>query len=101
MTFKFKIKKLKVWGNRKCPCFHFLKDVSLSNKLTKLFLYCFRRETLKSMAGRILECRKLLYDKLRDLGTPGTWEHVVNQKGMFGFTGLNGEFINSVFHHFE
>lgn len=47
------------------------------------------RETLKSMAGRILECRKLLYDKLRDLGTPGTWEHVVNQKGMFGFTGLN------------
>jgi len=43
------------------------------------------------MAGRILECRKLLYDKLRELGTPGTWEHVVNQKGMFGFTGLSGE----------
>lgn len=46
------------------------------------------------MAGRILECRKLLYDKLRELGTPGTWEHVVKQKGMFGFTGLNGEYFS-------
>ncbi|KAL9983331.1 hypothetical protein ACROYT_G005484 [Oculina patagonica] len=46
-------------------------------------------ETLKSMAGRILECRQLLFNKLKELGTPGTWNHVVDQKGMFGFTGLN------------
>ncbi|XP_068709760.1 aspartate aminotransferase, cytoplasmic-like isoform X2 [Montipora capricornis] len=59
------------------------------------------RETLKMMAGRILQCRKLLYDKLRELGTPGTWEHVVNQKGMFGFTGLNAkqvEFLAKTYH---
>ena len=43
------------------------------------------------MAGRILECRKLLHDKLRELGTPGSWKHIEDQKGMFGFTGLNGE----------
>ena len=55
-------------------------------------LFYFRLETLKSMAGRILECRQLLFDKLRELGTPGTWNHIVDQKGMFGFTGLNGEF---------
>lgn len=50
-----------------------------------------RLETLKSMAGRILECRQLLFNKLKELGTPGTWNHIVDQKGMFGFTGLNGK----------
>ena len=45
------------------------------------------------MAGRILECRKLLYNKLIERGTPGTWNHIVDQKGMFGFTGLNGEWF--------
>lgn len=45
------------------------------------------------MAGRILECRKLLYNKLKERGTPGTWNHIVDQKGMFGFTGLNGEWF--------
>jgi len=46
---------------------------------------------LKSMAGRILECRQLLFNKLKELGTPGTWNHIVDQKGMFGFTGLSGK----------
>lgn len=59
------------------------------------------RETLKSMAGRILECRKQLYNKLKELGTPGTWNHIVDQKGMFGFTGLNVkqvEFLAKKYH---
>lgn len=49
------------------------------------------------MAGRIVKCRKLLFNKLRELGTPGTWEHIVNQKGMFGYTGLSGESMNLIY----
>ncbi|KAK9465400.1 pyridoxal phosphate-dependent transferase [Lipomyces arxii] len=45
-------------------------------------------ENLKEMSGRIQEMRKVLYDKLIELGTPGTWTHIVNQIGMFSFTGL-------------
>lgn len=59
------------------------------------------RETLRTMAGRILECRKLLYNKLKERGTPGTWNHIVDQKGMFGFTGLNVkqvEFLAKSYH---
>ena len=52
---------------------------------------------MKSMAGRILECRKLLFNKLKELGTPGTWNHIVDQKGMFGFTGLNGEWFSYMY----
>ena len=60
-------------------------------QLKTLVLLICRRETLKSMAGRILNCRKLLHEKLRLLGTPGSWNHLEDQKGMFGFTGLSGE----------
>ncbi len=52
---------------------------------------CYRRENVKTMANRILLMRKQLFEKLRGLGTPGTWDHVVKQSGMFSYTGLNGK----------
>ncbi|KAF3936949.1 hypothetical protein ABW19_dt0207858 [Dactylella cylindrospora] len=45
-------------------------------------------EDLRTMSGRIIAMRKALYDKLVELGTPGTWEHITSQIGMFSFTGL-------------
>lgn len=48
------------------------------------------RENLKTMSGRIIAMRKRLFDELKKRGTPGNWEHIVNQIGMFSFTGLNG-----------
>jgi aspartate aminotransferase len=41
------------------------------------------------MAGRIQDMRKKLYDALVKRGTPGTWNHITDQIGMFSFTGLN------------
>jgi aspartate aminotransferase len=41
------------------------------------------------MSGRIIEMRKALFDALVKKGTPGTWNHIVDQIGMFSFTGLN------------
>ena len=43
------------------------------------------------MAGRIKAMRHLLHSKLRAQGTPGNWDHIINQNGMFSYTGLNGE----------
>ncbi|XP_029645984.1 aspartate aminotransferase, cytoplasmic-like [Octopus sinensis] len=47
------------------------------------------QESVKVMANRIKEMRKQLYEKLKSLETPGTWEHIITQIGMFSFTGLN------------
>jgi len=44
---------------------------------------------LKAMADRILEVRALLRKGLEDKGTPGTWNHITDQIGMFSFTGLS------------
>jgi len=43
---------------------------------------------LKGMADRILEVRALLRKGLEEKGTPGTWNHITDQIGMFSFTGL-------------
>jgi len=43
---------------------------------------------LKGMADRILEVRQLLRQGLEKKGTPGKWNHITDQIGMFSFTGL-------------
>eukprot|EP00413_Alexandrium_margalefii_P015319 CAMPEP_0204532074 /NCGR_PEP_ID=MMETSP0661-20131031/11527_1 /ASSEMBLY_ACC=CAM_ASM_000606 /TAXON_ID=109239 /ORGANISM="Alexandrium margalefi, Strain AMGDE01CS-322" /LENGTH=407 /DNA_ID=CAMNT_0051538289 /DNA_START=62 /DNA_END=1285 /DNA_ORIENTATION=+ len=46
------------------------------------------QEELTGMANRILEVRSLLRSGLEKKGTPGTWNHITDQIGMFSFTGL-------------
>ncbi|KAL0240967.1 hypothetical protein GEMRC1_006203 [Eukaryota sp. GEM-RC1] len=46
---------------------------------------------LKQMTDRILHTRKALYDGLIANETPGSWEHVIKQCGMFSYTGLTAE----------
>lgn len=41
------------------------------------------------MADRILTMRSELRARLEALKTPGTWNHITEQIGMFSFTGLN------------
>jgi aspartate aminotransferase len=53
---------------------------------TKLFAEW--EENLRTMSGRIIDMRKELRGKLEQLGTPGTWNHITDQIGMFSFTGL-------------
>lgn len=51
-------------------------------------LYAEWEDNLKTMSGRIIAMRKELRAKLEQLGTPGTWNHITDQIGMFSFTGL-------------
>lgn len=56
---------------------------------------------LKGMADRIIKMRHSLYEALKTRGTPGTWDHIIKQIGMFTFTGLNKEqvtFLTREFH---
>ncbi|KAH8556948.1 aspartate aminotransferase [Umbelopsis sp. PMI_123] len=52
-------------------------------------LYAEWNDNLGTMSGRIIEMRKRLFDKLQQLQTPGTWNHIIDQIGMFSFTGLS------------
>jgi aspartate aminotransferase, cytoplasmic len=51
-------------------------------------LFAQWKEDLKTMSGRIISMREALRKKLEELGTPGTWNHITDQIGMFSFTGL-------------
>merc|ERR1719191_230752 len=48
-------------------------------------------DELKEMSSRINEVRDLLRRGLEKKGTPGKWNHITDQIGMFSFTGLKKE----------
>lgn len=57
---------------------------------------------IKTMAERIIFMRNELYRLLtEELKTPGSWVHIINQIGMFSFTGINpaqSQALIDVFH---
>eukprot|EP01133_Synstelium_polycarpum_P007376 gene7376-8595_t len=58
-------------------------------------------EELKVMSGRIMRVRQELYDAVVALKVPGSWKHIIEQIGMFTYTGLNPkqvEFIVKKYH---
>ena len=45
------------------------------------------KEDIKTMSGRIIEMRKELHRLLTEkYHTPGNWDHIVNQIGMFRYS---------------
>ena len=48
------------------------------------------------MADRVIAMRTGLRERLEKLGTPGTWNHITDQIGMFSYTG----FGRNIFYHF-
>lgn len=60
-----------------------------STVLNDASLFSEWEDNLRTMSGRIIAMRKELRAKLEQLGTPGTWNHITDQIGMFSFTGLS------------
>ncbi|XP_076045134.1 aspartate aminotransferase, cytoplasmic-like [Oratosquilla oratoria] len=54
-------------------------------------LFAEWKGAIRTMSDRIKEMRAGLKERLIKLGTPGTWEHITDQFGMFSFTGLSAE----------
>lgn len=46
------------------------------------------------MSERVKSMRKQLVCKLQELETPGKWDHINKQVGMFSYTGLTGKSNN-------
>ncbi|XP_069610096.1 aspartate aminotransferase, cytoplasmic [Ranitomeya imitator] len=61
----------------------------VATTLTTPELFDEWRGNVKTMADRVLLMRAELKSRLEALKTPGTWKHIVEQIGMFSFTGLN------------
>ncbi|XP_038599998.1 aspartate aminotransferase, cytoplasmic [Tachyglossus aculeatus] len=61
----------------------------VATTLTNPELFAEWKGNVKTMADRILKMRSELRARLEALGTPGTWNHITEQIGMFSFTGLN------------
>ncbi|KAK0719473.1 pyridoxal phosphate-dependent transferase [Lasiosphaeris hirsuta] len=60
-----------------------------STVLNDKALFAEWQENLRTMSGRIISMRTALRAKLEELGTPGRWNHITDQIGMFSFTGLS------------
>ncbi|XPT00018.1 Aspartate transaminase [Ascochyta lentis] len=56
--------------------------------LNDVKLFAEWEQNLVTMSSRINEMRWRLRQELERLETPGTWNHLTDQIGMFGFTGL-------------
>jgi len=56
---------------------------------------------LKFMAERINTMRTALRTKVEKLGTPGTWNHITDQIGMFSYTGLNKAQVERMVNEFH
>ncbi|KAF9453237.1 aspartate aminotransferase [Macrolepiota fuliginosa MF-IS2] len=58
--------------------------------LSNPVLFAEWKQDISTMASRIITMRKELYKLLtEELHTPGNWDHIINQIGMFSFTGIN------------
>eukprot|EP00096_Caligus_rogercresseyi_P006553 TRINITY_DN2307_c0_g1_i1.p1 TRINITY_DN2307_c0_g1~~TRINITY_DN2307_c0_g1_i1.p1 ORF type:complete len:410 (-),score=125.33 TRINITY_DN2307_c0_g1_i1:433-1662(-) len=57
-------------------------------------LYAEWKGCIETMSGRIKSMRKGLRDRLEKLNTPGQWNHITDQIGMFSFTGLSPDMVS-------
>lgn len=51
---------------------------------------------LVKMSGRIMNMRQSLKSALDELKTPGKWNHILDQVGMFSFTGLTADDVDYI-----
>nr|CAD7202299.1 unnamed protein product [Timema douglasi] len=60
-------------------------------------------ENVSTMAKRVKRVRFELQERLESLGTPGNWNHITQQIGMFSYTGLTCKLFGFRLHsvHFE
>lgn len=45
-------------------------------------------QEVADVTTRLKDIRQLVFDKLTELGTPGKWDHVLKQNGLFWYSGL-------------
>ena len=89
--------KLSVRVNWSTPPIHGARIASIVLNNEKLRAYWLSE--LKDVTSRITEMRKALREKLEEIGTPGTWNHITDQTGMFSFSGLTPDQVKVMVDH--
>jgi len=59
------------------------------------------KQAILEMSSRIISMRKSLREHLEELKTPGTWNHITDQIGMFSYTGLNVNQVKYLINEFH
>jgi aspartate aminotransferase len=54
----------------------------VANVLNNSTMFGEWKNNVRAMYERIHSMRQLFYNKLKQLGTPGTWEHIIQQTGL-------------------
>lgn len=54
------------------------------------------RQDLRKMNARIKSMRAFLFVELTKRGTPGSWRHIIDQIGMFSYTGLTAPQVKTM-----
>jgi hypothetical protein len=70
---------------QQCTCLRFAKQLNIDNIWKQMDML---QVELKGMADRIITMREKLHSALKEVGAPGTWDHIISQIGMFSYTGL-------------
>ncbi|CAH3858113.1 unnamed protein product [Pieris brassicae] len=63
----------------------------VANVLADKKLFDEWRGHIKMMSSRVMQMRDALRAELIKLGTPGNWDHIVKQIGLFSYTGLTSK----------
>jgi aspartate aminotransferase len=59
------------------------------------------RKEVKGMADRIITMRHRLVQHLKELGSKKDWSHIINQIGMFCFSGLNPQQVENIINNYH
>ncbi|XP_012531685.1 aspartate aminotransferase, cytoplasmic isoform X1 [Monomorium pharaonis] len=59
------------------------------------------KDHIKIMSSRIKQMRIGLHQRLLKLGTPGIWDHIIQQIGLFSYTGLTEKQVQHLKDHYH
>lgn len=59
------------------------------------------KQAIQDMSSRIISMRKALRQHLEDMKTPGSWNHITDQIGMFSYTGLSVNQVKYLINEFH
>jgi hypothetical protein len=68
------------------------RQVGLCSPVSCSFLG--RKQSLKGVVENMMLIKEKVKEKLRLLGTPGSWDHITRQSGTHGYLGLTCKFEN-------
>eukprot|EP00828_Plagiopyla_frontata_P045677 TRINITY_DN788_c0_g1_i2.p1 TRINITY_DN788_c0_g1~~TRINITY_DN788_c0_g1_i2.p1 ORF type:complete len:567 (-),score=59.21 TRINITY_DN788_c0_g1_i2:99-1799(-) len=88
---QLKIVSRRVYSNPPLHGARIVQEVLTNPELYQLWL-----KEVKAMADRIISMRALFVKYIKEAGSKHNWDHIISQKGMFAYTGINSEQVKKL-----